>query len=126
VIPPQRGVNFERDLTHLGGYFCTRFNTLGVLEVMNFREDELQAYEDHLKWLRIEANTLKKYEAKGFSEGKAEGIVEGEARGIEKGKKERDIEIVHAMVDQGISLEAISAVTGLSPEELKKMISMRS
>lgn len=95
---------------------------LGVLEVMNFKDDELQAYEEHLKWLRIEANTLKKY----FAEGKAEGSVEGEARGIEKGKKERDIEIVHAMVDQGISLEAMSAVTSLSPEELKKMISMRS
>ena len=95
---------------------------LGVLEVMNFREDELQAYEDHLKWLRIEANTLKKYEAKGFSE----GIIEGEARGIEKGKKERNIEVVYAMVDQGIALEAISAVTGLSSEELKKLISIKS
>lgn len=33
---------------------------LTVLEVMNFSEEERNAYEDRLKWLRIEANTLKK------------------------------------------------------------------
>lgn len=33
-------------------------------------EVEREAYEDHLKWLRIEANTLKKAEEKGREEGK--------------------------------------------------------
>lgn len=51
---------------------------LGVLEVMNFDPEEREAYEAHLKWLRVEANTLKKYEAKGFEEGKIEGKIEGE------------------------------------------------
>ena len=32
-----------------------------VLSVMNFTDEGLEAYEDHLKWLRIEANSqLKK------------------------------------------------------------------
>ena len=39
---------------------------LTVLDVMNFGEEEREIYEGHLKWLRVEANTLKKYEAKGF------------------------------------------------------------
>ena len=33
---------------------------LHVLDVLNFSEEERELYEDHLKWLRIEANTLKK------------------------------------------------------------------
>jgi hypothetical protein len=54
---------------------------LNVLDVMNFETEEREAYEDHLKWLRIEANTLKKYEAKGFMEGEAKGFIEGEIKG---------------------------------------------
>src|SRR3990167_9313378 len=50
---------------------------LGVLEVMNFGEEERMAYEDRLKWLMIEANTLEKYEAKGFEAGEAKGRAEG-------------------------------------------------
>jgi predicted transposase/invertase (TIGR01784 family) len=46
---------------------------LNVLNVMNFESDEeIDAYEDHLKWLRIETNTLRNYEAKGEARGKAE------------------------------------------------------
>ena len=35
---------------------------INVLNVMNFTAEEREAYEDHLKWLMIEANTLKKYD----------------------------------------------------------------
>ncbi|MFU7500358.1 MAG: Rpn family recombination-promoting nuclease/putative transposase [Candidatus Tisiphia sp.] len=42
---------------------------LTVLDVMNFTDEEREAYEDHLKWLRIEANTLKKQLEKGRVEG---------------------------------------------------------
>lgn len=80
---------------------------LGVLDVMNFGEEEREAYEEHLKWLRIEANTLKKYEAKGFEQGKAEG------------KAERDREIARNMLQEGMSIENISKVTGLSIQEVK-------
>ena len=34
---------------------------LGVLEVMNFDDTEEEIDEGHLKWLRVEANTLGKY-----------------------------------------------------------------
>ncbi len=65
---------------------------LNVLDVMSFSSEERYAYEDRLKWLRIETNTLNKRfndgKAEGLVEGKAEGLVEGEARGIEKGLRE--------------------------------------
>ena len=38
---------------------------LTVLDIMNFSKEEKEAYEDHLKWLRMEASTLRKSEQKG-------------------------------------------------------------
>lgn len=80
---------------------------LDVLDVMNFDDDEREAYEEHLKWLRIEANTIKKYEAKGFAEGKIEGKIEE--------KKE----IARALIADGMALEKICKITGLDLETVK-------
>lgn len=50
---------------------------LNVLHIMNFETDEeIDAYEDHLKWLRIETNTLRNYEAKGEARGEVKGKTE--------------------------------------------------
>ncbi|MDC0864806.1 hypothetical protein OAP56_02535 [Rickettsiaceae bacterium] len=65
--------------------------------------------EDHLKWLRIETNTLKKM--------RAEGVAEGEARG----KAERDIEIAKNLLIQNIPLDTISKATGLSIPDVQKI-----
>lgn len=86
---------------------------LTVLGVMNFSSNERDAYEDHLKWLRIEANTLKKAEEKG--------IEKGIETGIEKGKAERDIEIAKTMLSKNYPLSDISSITGLSTNEILKL-----
>ena len=49
--------------------------TLNVINIMNFDYERRQAYEDHLKWLRIETNILKKYEAKKFDTGKIKELL---------------------------------------------------
>ena len=74
---------------------------LDVLEEMNFTEQEREAYEDHLKWLRIEANTLKKAENKGFTEG------------VKK--------VAISMLVEGQSIAFISKMTGLSEAEIKNL-----
>jgi predicted transposase/invertase (TIGR01784 family) len=86
---------------------------LAVLEVMNFGEEERQAYEDHLKWLRMETSAIKKYEGQRFAEGKAEGIAEGKA--------ERDREIASSMLTEGVDTKLIAKVTGLSESEINKL-----
>lgn len=48
---------------------------LTVLEVMNFNEEERNTYEDRLKWLMIEANTLKKAEVKKAESRNLERII---------------------------------------------------
>jgi predicted transposase/invertase (TIGR01784 family) len=72
-----------------------------VLNVMNFTKEEREAYEDHLKWLRIEANSLKK----------AEG----------KGRKEEKLEIARNMLNESLPIEKIAALTGLTEKEVKNL-----
>ncbi|HJD59660.1 MAG TPA: Rpn family recombination-promoting nuclease/putative transposase [Rickettsia endosymbiont of Omalisus fontisbellaquei] len=74
---------------------------LTVLEVMNFSEEERNAYEDRLKWLRIEANTLKK------------------AR--DDAKAEEKIEIAKEMLIDKEPIEKIVKYTKLSKEEIEKL-----
>ena len=110
---------------------------LQVLDVLSFSQEERELYEDHLKWLRIEANTLKKTAAealaegisigeasgiekgieKGISIGKQEGISIGEASGIEKGIKKTALNMIKQKLDDKL----ISSVTGLSVEEILKL-----
>ena len=86
---------------------------LTVLDVMNFSPIEREAYEDHLKWLMTEAETLKK----AREEAKEEGIEIGEA----KGKAEEKIALVRNSLKAGLPLETISSITGLSVKEIEKL-----
>jgi predicted transposase/invertase (TIGR01784 family) len=83
---------------------------LGVLEVMNFDATEREIYEGHLKWLRIEANTLRKYEGKGFER----GLAEGEQRGIEK--------VALKLLTEGMTVELIAKATGLSVAQIETLL----
>ena len=76
-----------------------------VLDVMNFSPEEREAYEEHLKWLRIEANTLKKAEARG------------EARGEYRKAKE----IVTSMLANGLDISLISKITKLTIKEINDL-----
>ncbi|PCJ29689.1 MAG: hypothetical protein COA94_00500 [Rickettsiales bacterium] len=86
---------------------------LNVLNVMNFTEEERGAYEDHLKWLRVEANSLKKAEAKGHEKGLEKGLDEG--RKLEK------IEMAKTMLVQGLDIKLISKISKLSIEEIEDL-----
>lgn len=94
---------------------------LNVLEVMNFGEDERDAYEERLKWLRVEANTLKKYEEKGREEGREEGeqigLEKGEQIGLKKGREEGEQigleKVAINMLKKGLSPFDIHELTGL-------------
>jgi predicted transposase/invertase (TIGR01784 family) len=84
-----------------------------VLNVMNFSAEEREAYEDHLKWLRIEANTLKKYEQKGREEGIQIGIA--------KGAENKAIEIARSLLKLDIPVSVISSTTGLSIAKIEQL-----
>ncbi|MGR3912511.1 MAG: Rpn family recombination-promoting nuclease/putative transposase [Candidatus Rhabdochlamydia sp.] len=100
---------------------------LHVLDVMHFGEHERRQYEDHVKWLSIEADILQRAEDKGIEKGIDKGIKLGEKRGLEKGRKEGKAEgryeatlsIAQTMANQGVSLDQIAAFTRLSVQEIK-------
>ena len=78
---------------------------LGVLEQINFNQEERDAYEDRLKWLRIEMNTLKKR----FNDGKAEG------------KVEERLEMARKMLNHGLPVEDIIKISGLPHSQIKEL-----
>jgi predicted transposase/invertase (TIGR01784 family) len=80
-----------------------------VLGAMNFSIEEREAYENHLKWLMIEANTLKKAAAKGREEGREEGA------------DQKTKEIAINMLKQNLDNSLISSVTGLSSDHILKL-----
>ncbi|MBM3467779.1 MAG: Rpn family recombination-promoting nuclease/putative transposase [Alphaproteobacteria bacterium] len=82
---------------------------INVLSVMNFTPEEREAYEDHLKWLRIEANTIRNYEQRGEIRGRAEG------------RTEEKVEIAQNLLRQNLPLDVISSATGLSHDELSEL-----
>jgi predicted transposase/invertase (TIGR01784 family) len=55
-------------------------------------------------------------EEKGFSEGKVEGFSEGEIKGITDAK----LEMAKAMLMEGIPIDKIRIISGLSEEEILK------
>ena len=79
--------------------------TLDVLAHINFTQAERDAYEDRLKWLRIETNTLKKQ----FNDGKIEG------------QTQKSIEITKKMLKRGTPIKDIADMVGLSATEIKQL-----
>ena len=94
---------------------------LHVLDVLNFSEEERELYEDHLKWLRIEANTLKKTAEKALAEGISIGEARGIEKGIEKGETKKAVEIAKAMLTKNKPMEEILEFTGLTVKEIEKL-----
>ena len=85
-------------------------NVLNVLNVMNFNTAEREAYENHLKWLMVEINTIKKAKAYAKAEGKAEGRIEGE---LKKAKT-----MAAKMLKKNMPLKEIMEFTELSVKEI--------
>ena len=84
-----------------------------VVDVMNFSDEERDLYEDHLKWLRIEANTLEKRFRQGIEKGREEGK--------EEGKEEKKIEIAQNLLNMNLDTNQIVEATGLSREKILEL-----
>lgn len=72
-----------------------------LLDTMSLNREEREIYEAKLKWLRDEAGAIKKARAEGKEEGK--------------------VEMAHAMLQKGLTLDIIAEITGLSIEAIKKL-----
>jgi predicted transposase/invertase (TIGR01784 family) len=86
---------------------------LEVLSVMNFTKEEREKYDEHEKWLWMEANAL----VKRYDDGKSDGIVEG--------KTEAQIESARnlLLMNVDLTMEQIAKGSGLSVSEVERIAS---
>ena len=92
---------------------------LDVLDIMNFNKAEREEYEAHLKWMRIEANTIKKASRNAEEEGRMEGREEGRREGREEGEKNKARQIAQSLLDSGMNPESVASITGLSADDMR-------
>ena len=87
-------------------------------------EDEYMYFSDILEDEKEEAREIGLAEgrAKGLEEGRAEGLAEGHAEGLEAGRHQQKIESAKTAISLGLSEQQVVAISGLSPEEIRKLI----
>ena len=96
-----------------------------VLEGLSFIDEERQAYEDHIKWFRMEQSALKYAKELGFDEGIKEGVKEGIKQGIEEGIKQGVEEgikqTIAKMIKKGKTISEIADLLDLPDETIKEL-----
>jgi DNA repair protein RadC len=108
-----------------------------VLDHLIITEEYFYSFDDHslmkelrqsTKWVptfieieRIKKEALKLGEKKGRKEGRKEGKKVGMEKGLEKGMKKRNKEIAKKSLKEGLAVELVSKITGLSVEDIEKL-----
>lgn len=112
------------------------------LQYMMMSKAEQQSYDRHVDAIVIQndvistaqkegraeglaegrAEGLAEGRAEGLAEGRAEGLAEGRAEGRAEGEKTRAIAIAQKFITMGIPLETIAQGTGLSIDELHRLL----
>jgi predicted transposase/invertase (TIGR01784 family) len=85
-----------------------------VLDEMNFSQEERNLYEDHLKWLHIEASTLLKSRQEGFDQGQITGRMEGRM----EGRMAEKLDIANKLLQAGMSNEEVAKITTLTMQQI--------
>lgn len=84
-----------------------------LLEIISNDEKARMLYEAREAEIKDQATRLQEAEEKG--------IKEGIARGVEEGKEKGMIEVAIKLLGEGVEIEFISRVTGLSKEQILKL-----
>jgi len=100
------------------------------LQYDSLSEQEKRDYEHHLNQRLYEKGSIdtaiRKGEAKGMAKGMAKGLAKGLVEGEAKGRAAERIEVQKSMVinchKEGLSVEIISKISGLTPEQITEII----
>lgn len=99
------------------------------IEESAFSDAQLWGYDDFWDAVRVEKTLVSDAERKGlergiergYEKGMKKGIEEGVEQGIEKGRKEERLQNARTMKSEGLSLELIAKITGLSLDEIASL-----
>ena len=100
-----------------------------VADISALSQGERQKYNESIKTMRDHISAyetainkgLAKGRAEGMAEGAKKGRLEGKAEGKMEGVKEERIQTARRMRAKGFTLDVISEMTGLSPEEIDSL-----
>ena len=86
-------------------------------------ENSLWIARDNMACMAAAENAAKeKGMAEGKAEGRAEGMAEGMAKGMAEGKTKAIIETAKRLLNMGLDMEQVAQGTGLSIEEVRKLL----
>ena len=89
--------------------------------LLSMSDEELRAYNRYQDSLRDEASYVETNYLCAKMEGHEKGLAEGHAEGKEEGKEETTRTIAVKLIHQGVEIEIIKAVTGLSVAAIKEL-----
>ena len=92
------------------------------LSVDKLSREERNAYFKHLDNMRSLTSMVESAWENGEWEGLKKGREEGREQGREQGRQEEKIEIAKKMIGMGLDLKSIEKLTGLSEEEIKRLL----
>ncbi len=90
------------------------------LILLKMTPEERHRYEKYVMDMVVERDVLETARRDGSEEGRTEGRAEGRAEGKAEGAKAKALEIANKMRLQGMDIETIATVTGLSSDALKR------
>ena len=93
-------------------------------EIAKFNAQELKAYEESMNAYRDIVNAINTEGKIKYAEGREDGRAEGRAEGRVEGMEKRNIEIARNMLGNGESIDKIMLYTGLSKEDIEKILSV--
>ena len=88
-----------------------------VADISALSQKERHRYDESIKTMR---DHISAYET-AINKGRREGLTEGEAKGKMEGVKEEKIQTARRMKVEGFSIELITKITSLSPEEIASL-----
>ena len=93
------------------------------LNVLKLSDPERKEYESYIEQQRYESSLI----VSNYTDGRIDGIEEGKVEGIEIGRVEgsyqKGIEVAKNLKALGIDIKTIQEATGLTKEEIEKLIS---
>ena len=86
-------------------------------------QEEQEKYDESLKAADDYYGVLMSYYMNGIDEGVAKGEARGFAKGEARGSHHKSLEIAKKMMAKGMDENTIMEITGLTQEEIRKLIS---
>ena len=91
---------------------------LEIVQRSAYSDGDLYKYNDYRLEIMTQRNAMIRERSEGFSEGEKKGLAEGRAEGLAEGAKQQAIATARKMLSKDFSIDEISEMTGLAPNEI--------